>query len=178
MQVNGIYTRCCYIFYAVFVDFSLVLCYPFYVMFNEFMSIAIEEANVALKKSEVPVGAVIVKDGKVIAKAHNLRESAKNPLAHAEIIAINEACKVLGDWRLSGCDMYVTLEPCPMCTGAILQSRLQSIYFGAFSKDNGCMGTVANLPAILKNSSITTYGGIMEDECSALISSFFEKHNK
>lgn len=143
-------------------------------MFNEFMSIAIEEANIALSKGEVPVGAVIVKNGNVIAKAHNMRENAKNSLAHAEIIAINKACEILGDWRLSGCDMYVTLEPCPMCTGAILQSRLQSVYFGAFSKDSGCMGTVANLPAILKNSSITTYGGIMEDECSKLITTFFE----
>ena len=143
-------------------------------MFNEFMSIAIEEANVALKKGEVPVGAVIVKDGKVVAKAHNLRETLKNPLAHAEIIAINEACKILGDWRLTECSMYVTLEPCPMCTGAILQSRLKDVYFGAFSKDNGCMGTVVNLPAQLKNFSITTYGGIMEDQCAKLISSFFE----
>lgn len=157
-----------------FVDFSSVLCYDFYVMFNEFMSIAIEEAKTALSKGEVPVGAVIVKDGKVVAKAHNLRESAKNSLAHAEILAINEACKVLGDWRLTGCSMYVTLEPCPMCTGAILQSRIESVYFGAFSKDNGCMGTVVNLPASLKNSSVTIYGGIMEDQCTKLISSFFD----
>ena len=176
LQVNEIYTRCCDIFYPVLVDFLDILCYSFYVMFNEFMSIAIEEANIALSKGEIPVGAVIVKDGKVITRAHNLRESTKNPLAHAEIIAINEACKVLGDWRLLGCDMYVTLEPCPMCTGAILQSRIDNLYFGAYSKDNGCMGTVANLPAILKNFSITTYGGIMEDACSRLITTFFEKH--
>ena len=143
-------------------------------MFNEFMSIAIEESKKALRENEVPVGAVIVRNGVVIARAHNMREKTHNSLAHAEIIAINQACDFLGDWRLTDCDMYVTLEPCPMCSGAILQSRIRNLYFGAYSKDNGCMGTVVNLPSLLKNSPMNVYSGIMEDECSSVISNFFK----
>ena len=141
-------------------------------MFNKYMDIAIEEAKKALDMSEIPVGAVIVKDNIVIAKGHNTRESLQNSLAHAEIAAINQACLNLNNWRLDGCDLYVTLEPCPMCCGAILQARIKSVYFGAFSTENGCMGTVVNLPKLLKNNSITVYGGIMEDECTKLITGF------
>ncbi|MBR0278187.1 MAG: nucleoside deaminase [Clostridia bacterium] len=147
-------------------------------MKNKFMSLAIEQAKIAYNKKEIPVGAVIVKSDKVIAKAYNQRESTSNSLAHAEIIAINEACRKLNSWRLSECDIYVTLEPCPMCSGAILQSRIKSLYFGAFSKDNGCMGTVINLPSALKSSSTTVYGGIMEEECSSLISEFLKQNGK
>ena len=144
-------------------------------MFNKYMDIALNEAKIALDIGEIPVGAVIVKDNIVIAKAHNTRESENNALAHAEISAISEACNVTKNWRLEDCDLYVTLEPCPMCTGAILQSRIKNVYFGAYSTDNGCMGTVINLPKLLKNNSLTVYGGIMEDECSKLIKDFFDK---
>lgn len=144
-------------------------------MFNKYMDIALSEAKKALEMGEIPVGAVIVKDNIVIAKAHNTRESENNALAHAEISAINEACNVTKNWRLEDCDLYVTLEPCPMCTGAILQSRIKNVYFGAYSTDNGCMGTVINLPKLLKNNSLTVYGGIMEDQCSKLIKDFFNK---
>ena len=147
-------------------------------MYNEFMKCAINEAKKSLLCGDVPVGAVIVKDGAVIAKAHNLREKSKNSLCHAEIIAINTACGVLSNWRLCDCDMYVTLEPCPMCTGAILQSRIRNLYFGAFGKDSGCMGTVVNLPSLLKNNETQIYGGIMEDECSAVLNSFFKSIKK
>lgn len=136
------------------------------------MNLAIEEAKKAAKMGEIPIGAVIVKDNIVIAKAHNLRETMKNALCHAEISAINTACKELGNWRLDGCDMYVTLEPCPMCCGAILQARIKSLYFGAYSLETGCMGTICNLPRILNNSSLTVYGGIMEDECKNLLTEF------
>lgn len=146
-------------------------------MFNKYMNIAIEEAKYALLESEVPVGAVIVKNGVVVSAAHNMRECTSNALAHAEIIAINKACLSLGNWRLNDCDMYVTLEPCPMCSGAILQSRIKNLYFGAYSKDSGCMGTVINLPSILKNTEITVYGGIMESECSKIIFEFFNNHS-
>ena len=133
------------------------------------MNIAISEAKKALENGEIPVGAVIVKDNIVIAKAHNTREENQNALEHAEVNAIKKACEYLNNWRLENCDMYVTMEPCPMCCGAILQSRIKNVYYGAYSKDNGCMGTVVNLPKLLKNSSLTVYGGIMEDECTALL---------
>lgn len=138
-------------------------------MYNKYMNVAISEAKKALENGEIPVGAVIVKDNIVIAKAHNTREESQDALAHAEVNAIKKACEYLNNWRLENCDMYVTMEPCPMCCGAILQSRIKNVYYGAYSKDNGCMGTVVNLPKLLKNSSLTVYGGIMEDECTALL---------
>ena len=137
------------------------------------MNVAISEAKKALENGEIPVGAVIVKDNIVIAKAHNTREENQNALEHAEVNAIKKACEYLNNWRLENCDMYVTMEPCPMCCGAILQSRIKNVYYGAYSKDNGCMGTVVNLPKLLKNSSLTVYGGIMEDECSLMLKNFF-----
>lgn len=136
------------------------------------MNIAISEAKKALENGEIPVGAVIVKDNIVIAKAHKTREENQNALEHAEVNAIKKACEYLNNWRLENCDMYVTMEPCPMCCGAILQSRIKNVNFGAYSRDNGCMGTVVNLPKLLKNNSLTVYGGIMEDECTALLTDF------
>ena len=106
----------------------------------EFINIALEEAKKALSIDEVPIGAVIVKDGKIIGRGHNLRETMKNPLAHAEIIAINEASKTLGNWRLNGCSMFVTLEPCIMCAGAIVQSRLSELNIGTFDPNLGEIG--------------------------------------
>ena len=111
----------------------------------DFMDIAIEEAKIAFNKGEVPVGVVIVKDNKIISKSHNLKETLKNPTAHAEILAIEEACKILDNWRLSGCEMYVTLEPCPMCAAAIAQSRISKLYIGTFNKDMGACGSTINL---------------------------------
>lgn len=141
-------------------------------MYNKYMNIALSEAKKALEKGEIPVGAIIVKDNIVIATAHNTREESQNALEHAEINAIKKACEFLNNWRLEECDMYVTMEPCPMCCGAILQSRIKNVYFGAYSRDNGCMGTVLNLPKLLKNNSLTVYGGIMEDECTKLLTDF------
>ena len=109
------------------------------------LSLALEEAEKAREKGEVPVGAVIVKNGEIIARAHNLKETLKDPTAHAEILAIREACNKLNNWRLHGCEMYVTLEPCPMCAGAILQSRLSKIYIRTFDDTTGAAGSVVNM---------------------------------
>ena len=112
---------------------------------DDYMHIALEEAKKAYLKGEVPVGAVIVKDNVVIAKAHNLRENNKSIISHAEILAIEEACGILGDWRLSGASMYVTMEPCSMCASAIGQSRISKLYIGTFNKDMGACGTILNI---------------------------------
>ena len=139
-----------------------------------FMMEAIKEAQLAYLKYEIPVGAVIVKDKKIIAKAHNLKEFNHNPLHHAEILAIDFASKVLGNWRLNECDMYVTLEPCVMCAGAILNSRIKNLYFGAYDYKAGACFSNDNIFLTNKDMSHTTvYGGIMEQECKNLIDSFF-----
>lgn len=142
------------------------------------MEIALWEAEKALKKREIPVGAVIVKDGEVIAKAHNLKETLKMPTGHAEILAIEEACKRLDNWRLSGAEMYVTLEPCPMCAAAIAQSRISRIYIGTFNKDMGACGSVINL---LDYPIFNTYVDVKwcyNDKCSTLLKTFFDMRRK
>ena len=144
-------------------------------MKREFMKEALAEAKKAKTKGEVPVGAVIVKNGKIIARGHNLREEKQNALSHAEIECINMACKVLGTWRLEGCKMYVTLEPCPMCTGAIINSRISTLVFGAFDSKAGCIDSVINLCDYPFNHKPEIYGGIMEDECKEILSEFFDK---
>ena len=140
---------------------------------------ALEEAEIALSKGEVPIGAVIVKNGEVIARAHNLRETEKNSLNHAEVLAISRACKALGGWRLLDCDMYVTLEPCHMCIGAIIESKIKNLYFGAFDKKKGAVFSIDEVP---KNNrlchTIECFGGILEDECSLIIRGFFEELRK
>ncbi len=143
-------------------------------MNRKFMELALEEAKLAANEGEVPVGAVIVKENKVIAKAHNKREQKQNALSHAEIEAINEACKVLGSWRLDGCEMYVTLEPCPMCTGAIINSRIKTVIFGAFDKNAGCMDSVINLCDYPLGHKVEVYAGICEDECQQVLQDFFK----
>lgn len=144
-----------------------------------FMKKAIAEAKKAYAKGETPIGAVIVKDGKVIARGHNLREVKKNALCHAEIIAINKACKKLGGWRLFQCDMYVTLEPCLMCAGAIIQSRIKNLYFGAYDKKGGAVGSLIDMPALDGvTQRVNTVGGILDDECSALMKDFFMELRK
>ena len=143
-------------------------------MNKEFMKLAILEAEKAAAKGEVPVGAVIVKNGEVIAACHNLREEKQNALSHAEMEAINTACKKLGSWRLDDCEMYVTLEPCPMCTGAIINARIKTVIFGAYDIKMGCMDSVINLCDYSFNHRPEIYAGIMEDECLAVLQNFFK----
>ena len=139
----------------------------------DYMEIALEEAKKAYSKGEVPVGAVIVKDGEIIARAHNFKETLKSAIAHAEILAIEEASKIIGDWRLNGAEMYVTLEPCSMCASAIAQARISKLHIGTFNKDMGACGTILNiLDYDIFNSYVTT-NWCYNNECSELISKFF-----
>lgn len=144
-------------------------------MINEYMLSAIEEAKKAMAENEVPVGAVIVKDGKIIASGRNRREKEKNALCHAELEAIGAACKALGSWRLSDCDLYVTLEPCPMCAGAIINARIRRVYYGAFDGKAGSFGSAADFNRINYNHKPEIYAGIMEDECQSLLTEFFKE---
>ncbi len=140
----------------------------------EYMEIALEEAKKALLLNEVPVGAVIVKDDKVIAKAHNLVETLKKPTAHAEILAIEKACTLLNNWRLTGCSMYVTLEPCAMCAGAIIQSRISSLYIGAFDADRGACGSVINIAQNDYLNSFVNINWVYDYRCSSILKNFFK----
>ncbi|MCR4943265.1 MAG: nucleoside deaminase [Clostridium sp.] len=143
-----------------------------------YMEYAIEEGLKAFNSGEIPVGAIIVKNGIIIGKGYNKKETKGDPTAHAEIIAIKEACKSIGDWRLNGCEMYVTLEPCPMCTGAIIQSRISKLYIGTFNKDMGACGSVINL---IDNRSLNSFVNVQweyNEECSKLMTSFFENRRK
>ncbi|AGC67113.1 tRNA-specific adenosine deaminase TadA [Thermoclostridium stercorarium subsp. stercorarium DSM 8532] len=143
-------------------------------MFNKFMAEAIEEAKKALAEDEVPVGAVITHRGKIIAAAHNLRETLNRATAHAEILAIEKACSILNSWYLTDCDLYVTLEPCIMCAGAIVNARIRSLYFGAFDPKAGACGSVIDVFRLKElNHRVTVYAGIMEDECASLLTKFF-----
>lgn len=143
---------------------------------EEFMKLAIVEAKKAEAIQEVPIGAIIVLDGEVIATAHNKRETEQNAVAHAELLAIQRACKKLGTWRLEGAELYVTLEPCPMCSGAIVLSRIEKVVFGATDPKAGCAGTLMNLlndPRLNHQSEVV--GGVLADECGQLLSDFFKK---
>lgn len=141
-----------------------------------FMLRAIELAKKAAELGEVPVGAVIVRksDGIVVGEGFNMREASKNALAHAEIIAINNACKKLGGWRLPQCAIYVTLEPCPMCCGAIINSRIDDVIFGAYDPKSGSVKSVQQMFELPYNYKPSVTGGIMQQECSALLSDFFK----
>ena len=144
-----------------------------------YMELALKEASKAKEKDEVPVGCVIVLDDKVIAKAHNLKECKHNALAHAEIIAINKASKKLGVWRLENATMYVTLEPCPMCAGAIYQSRIKKIVYGAKDIKQGAVDSIINLYDIKTiNHHPEVVGGVLENECSTIIKDFFKNKRK
>lgn len=138
------------------------------------MSEAISLAVLAGENGEVPVGAVIVKDGEIIARGKNEREAKRNALSHAEIEAINNACKKLNSWRLDGCEMYVTLEPCPMCTGAIINSRIKTVVFGAYDSKAGSIDSVINLCDYPYNHKPEIYGGICEEECLKIMKDFFK----
>lgn len=139
---------------------------------------ALNQAKIAAENGEVPVGAVIVKDGEIIAVGRNEREAKQNALSHAEIEAINKACKTLGSWRLDRCEMYVTLEPCPMCAGAIINSRIKTLIFGAYDSKMGSIDSVINLCDYPYNHKVEVYGGIMEDECLSVLKEFFEDLRK
>ncbi len=143
-----------------------------------FLRAALEEAKKAASLGEIPVGAVIVRAGKIIASAHNLREKNQNALHHAEVLAIDAACKTLGTWRLSDCDLYVTLEPCPMCAGAIVNARLRTVCYGAKDPKAGCMGSLCDITALPFNHRPQVISGLLEEECAALLSDFFENLRK
>ena len=145
-------------------------------MFEEkYMLAALKEAEKSANEYEVPVGCVIVRDGKIIARGRNSVERKKNPLCHAEIIAINKASKKLGGWRLIGCEMYVTLEPCPMCYGAIINSRIEKLYYGASDEKKGALGGAVDLSAIAFNHKPEIESGISSLESEALLKDFFKK---
>jgi len=143
---------------------------------EKYMKSALELARRAMDEGEVPVGCVIVDaDGVIVGSGYNRREKERNALAHAELEAINEACKKLDDWRLSGCSLYVTLEPCPMCAGAIINARLPKVFYGAKEEQSGSCGSVINLFMERFGHSPQVTGGILEQECSALMTEFFKK---
>lgn len=135
---------------------------------------ALQLAREAAEAGEVPVGAVVVKDGKVIGEGRNRREEGKNALAHAEIEAISRACATLGTWRLTGCQLYVTLEPCPMCTGAVINARIDTVVYGADDEQAGCCGTAMDLFSLPCSRRPELYRGFLEEECRALLQSFFQ----
>lgn len=141
---------------------------------ERFMSAAIDMAKKAAGKDEVPVGAIIVRNNKIIAKACNLRETKKNPLAHAELLAINKAAKRMKGWRLLGCTLYVTLEPCPMCAGAIINARVEEVVFGAYDPKGGAMGSLYNLAEGKLNHMPHITGGMLRDECALLLTTYFK----
>ena len=146
------------------------------VAYNEqFMRRCIELANIAAAGGDVPVGAVVVRNGEIIGEGINRREQQKNPILHAEIEAIESAAKVLGGWRLDNCDLYVTLEPCPMCAGAIINARIKNVYFGAYDKKAGSLGTLTDLSEIKYNHKPVVWGGMLQDECANQLSAFFKK---
>lgn len=142
-------------------------------MQEEFMQIALALAAEAAMEGEVPVGAVVVKDGRVVGKGRNRRELTKNALAHAEIEAIHNACETLGGWRLSGCDLYVTLEPCPMCAGAIINARIDTVYVGTPDPKAGSCGSLTDLFSLPYNHKPNCVYGLCEQTCAAQLKDFF-----
>ena len=148
-------------------------------MEEKFMKEALKEAKKAYSKDEVPVGAIIVKNGKIIARAHNLKETKKLATSHAEILAIQKASKKLDAWRLENCELYVTLEPCPMCSGAIIQSRIKKVYIGTTDNKSGACGSVLNLFDDYKfNHKVEYETGILNKECENILQNFFKDLRK
>lgn len=134
---------------------------------------ALKLAEKAAELGEAPVGCVVVMDGEIIGRGYNLREDSGNPLTHAEIIAIDKACRHVGGWRLCGAELYVTLEPCPMCAGACINSRIDRVVFGAYDPKAGSTGSVINLFELPYNHKPELCGGVLEDECAGILSRFF-----
>lgn len=145
---------------------------------EQFMRIALGQAEKAAGEGEVPVGAVIVRGGEVVSAAYNRRETGRSALAHAELLAIEEACRALGGWRLWECALYVTLEPCPMCAGAAINSRLRRVVFGAYDPKAGCCGSVLDLFSAPFNHHPEITGGILAEESAALLRAFFRERRK
>ncbi|KXL54076.1 tRNA-specific adenosine deaminase [Anaerotignum neopropionicum] len=146
---------------------------------EKFMKEALLEAQKAFDAGEVPIGAVMVRDGEIIARGYNLRNTAKNPLRHAEMDAINKAADIVGDWRLEDCTLYVTVEPCPMCSGAIVQARIPKVVFGTRNSKAGCAGSILNIlnePRF--NHQVAVEEGILQEECSELMRLFFRRFRK
>lgn len=141
-----------------------------------YMKKALQEAQKAYKKGEVPIGAVIVKSGIIVSKGYNEKELKQDPTAHAEMVAIKKACKKLGTWRLNDCDMYVTLEPCTMCAGALLHARIRNLYIGTADLKAGAVGSIIDVLKVEKfNHRIEVMYGIMEEECSGILKQFFKE---
>ena len=141
---------------------------------ERYMKAALKQAQISAQNDEVPIGAVVVKDGKVIARAHNTRNASHDATEHAELVAIKRACKRLGDWRLVGCDLYVTLEPCVMCLGACYNARISNMYFGAFDlSGKGCV-QLSEMVGRTLNHELQICGGVLEKECSELLTEYFK----
>ena len=148
-------------------------------MKEKFMNEALKEAKKAYIREEVPIGCVIVKNGEIVARAFNTREKDKKVTSHCELNAIKKASKKLNDWQLIDCDLYVTLEPCPMCAGAIYQARIKNVIFGAYDKKQGALGSSFNLYEVKTlNHFPNVEGGILEEECSSIIKKFFKERRK
>lgn len=145
-------------------------------MQEKYMEIAIKEAKKAYKKNEVPVGCVVVKNNKILAKTHNLKENKCSALYHAELIAIKKVSKKLKNWRLIDCEMYITMQPCPMCASAIKQSRIKKIYYGTDNKNNNLSNKILNENDINEKIEIIPY--VLEDKCKKIVQKFFEKQRK
>lgn len=157
-------------------DREIIMKYP--ESHEYFMELALKEAKKAYQKGEVPVGAIIVLDGQVIAKAHNNRESKQNPIGHAEMLAIIKASKKIGSWRLENASLYVTLEPCAMCAGAIIQSRIKNVYYGALDLKSGAVSSIINLFEYPFNHKPNMVGGIKDEQSSQLLKDFFKNLRK
>ncbi len=143
-------------------------------MDERWMRIALEEARAAAAEGEIPVGAALVKDGQLLARAHNRRETDHDPTAHAEMLCMREGARILGDWRLRGCTLYVTLEPCPMCAGAMVMSQLTECVFGATDARQGCCGSIYDLPGDAALQGVTRWhAGLLAEECARLLRDFF-----
>ena len=141
---------------------------------EQFMREALEQAKLSAELDEVPIGAVVVKNGEVIARAHNTRNSSRNAVEHAELVAIQLACSKLNDWRLTGCDLYVTLEPCVMCLGACYNARISNVYFGAYDvSGNGCV-QLSEMIGRTVNHELSIRGGVLADECSQILTDYFK----
>lgn len=145
-------------------------------MEKEFIYEALKLAKLAERKGEVPIGAVVVRNGKIIARGYNLRQKKRDATLHAEMVAIKKACKVVKDWRLNDCTLYVTLEPCLMCAGAIFNARIGKVVFGAYDKNSGCFGGKCDLSKEnMLNANIEVVGGVLQEDCEKIITDFFKK---